>query len=135
MNNMKHLILFCLVFTVANLNAQNYLDENIKTYCTDTATLWDAERFIWNRTSLFTMAEPIQHRLDFDEIFDSIYSSNINYTYSIHGFYGKHIDPDRWTGISCKSRGGGDPYRFIFYRIYEYGNSINIEVLFGNDNW
>jgi hypothetical protein len=132
---MRHLILIYLALTLLNVNAQQLSDNNIKTFITDTTTLRDAERFISKRTLQFDIAEPIQFRLDFDEIFDSIYSSNINYTHITHMFYGEHIDPDRWAGTICKSRGGGDPYKFIFYSVYEYGNSLNIEVLFGNDNW
>ena len=132
---MRYLIFICLALSLLNVNAQQASDDNIKTLSTDTITHREAERFIAERTSPFDIAEPIQFRLDFDEIFDSIYSSNINYTHTIHGFYGMHIDPDRWTGLSCKSRGGGDPIKFIYYIVYESGNSINIEVLYGNDGW
>jgi len=116
-------------------NAQQASNNNLKIFSTDTTALRDAKRFISERKIVYDIVEPVQFSLDFAEVFDSISSSNINYTHSIHGFYGKQINSNMWTGLICESRGGGVPKKYIFYRVIEYENSIDIEVLFGNNDW
>ncbi len=65
----------------------------------------------------------------------SLKRSNINYTHSVHSFYGNNIDADVWMGLSCMSRDGGVAKPFIKYQIIQNNGITYLEVLFGNKNW
>jgi len=94
-----------------------------------------ALNFLHTRTLSFDTGQIPQEVSNIKAELASLKRTNINYTHSVHSFYGNSIFGDAWMGLSCECRDGGIAKPFIKYQIIQSDGITYLEVLFGSKSW